>query len=219
MSHARAPIASLAPGVVEVWTVRLDPEGTASERLLAGLSPDEADHARRLGSLGAPWAQAHLALRGILALHLGLTGEQVRLTLGHGGKPELAPPATLRFSLSRTDGLALIAVSGDRAVGIDVERVHEGIDVRAVAAAFLPPGEIAAIELAPESSRRAAFFAAWTRVEARLKLTGEGLTGSPAHETPLMLVRAIPLESGYAASVAAEGGNWTVQRREWTGAV
>jgi phosphopantetheinyl transferase len=39
--------------------------------------------------------------------------------------------------------------------------------VRAVAAAFLP-GEIAAIELAPESSRRAAFFAAWTRVEARL---------------------------------------------------
>ena len=62
-------------------------------------------------------------------------------------------------------------------------------------------------------------FRSWTRVEARLKLTGEGLTGSPAHETPLMLVRAIALEAGYAASVAAEGGNWTVQRREWTGAV
>jgi hypothetical protein len=76
MSHVRAPLATLAPGVVEVWTVHLDPEGTASNACSPRLSPDEADHARRLGSLGAPWAQAHLALRDILALHLGLTARR-----------------------------------------------------------------------------------------------------------------------------------------------
>lgn len=210
----------IAIGDVVVWKVALDPSGVAREPWIATLAEHEVAHARRLGESGAPWAQAHTALRGILGHHLDLDPAAVALRLASGGKPELAVASALRFSMSRTDGLALIAVSCEREVGVDLERVNDDLDVTAVAAAFLPPGEIAAIEMAPSGERRRAFFAAWTRYEARLKLRGTGLGATdPTTPTPLILVRAIPLGEHYAAAVAAEGGNWHVELREWTGTV
>ena len=211
---ARAPLDDAS--VVEVWKVPLDPSGPARDAELAVLAPHEADHAHRLGQAGAPWAQAHAALRSILGRVLGIAPREVPLRLGSGGKPELEGDSPLRFSMSRSDGLALVAVAHGREVGVDLERVNDDLDVTAVAAAFLPPGEIAAIELAPPERRRAAFFAAWTRYEARLKLHGSGL-GAASSDTPspLVLVRAIPLGDRYAASVAAEGGAWHVEMKEW----
>jgi 4'-phosphopantetheinyl transferase len=218
MSESTTRCERIATGAVVVWKVPLDPSGVAREPWLATLDEHEAAHARRLGDAGAPWAQAHTALRGILGLHLRLAPRAVQLRLGSGGKPELAIASPLSFSMSRSDGLALIAVSCERALGVDLERVNDDLDVNAVAAAFLPPGEIAAIEMAPPASRRHAFFAAWTRYEARLKLRGTGLGATDAATpSPLILVRAIPLGDRYAAAVAAEGGSWHVDLREWTG--
>jgi len=220
MSDAPVHCLHLETSTVEVWKVPLDPSGAAREHDLATLTETEIAHARRLGESGAPWAQAHTALRGILGHHLGLAPHAVPLRIGSGGKPELAIPSPLRFSMSRSDGLALVAVACGRELGVDLERVNDDLDVNAVAAAFLPPGEIAAIELAPPESRRQAFFAAWTRYEARLKLRGAGIGSTdPAEHTPLVLVRAIPLGDRHAAAVAAEGGSWHVALREWSGQV
>lgn len=218
MNSTPAHCLHLETGTVEVWKVPLDPSGAARERDLATLDANEVAHARRLGESGAPWAQAHAAMRGILAHHLGLAPHAVPLRIGSGGKPELALASPLRFSMSRSDGLALVAVACARELGVDLERVNDDLDVTAVAAAFLPPGEIAAIELAPPESRRQAFFAAWTRYEARLKLRGSGIGSTdPAATGPLVLVRAIPLGDRYAAALAAEGGSWHVALREWSG--
>lgn len=207
------------PGVVEVWRVALPSGGTPSESDLRVLDDVERARAMRPGPRGAAYARAHSALRTIMGAHLGIDAASVRFLHADGKKPRLAATGALTFSLSHTDGLALIAVSSDREVGVDVERQTEMIDIDTVAAAFLPPAEVAAVAMAPPDVRRRAFFTAWTRHEARLKLRGLGLEASQSSGTEdhiaLVLVRALSVGEGYAAAVAAEGAGWRIELKDF----
>ena len=84
------------------------------------------------------------------------------------GKPVLDQP-TLHVSTATSQGLSVVAVA-DAPVGVDVERVDatrfDGFDDVALA-----PGEVA-----PTPYDRAVL---WTRKEAVLKATGEGLRTDP----------------------------------------
>lgn len=208
-----------APGVVEVWRIVLPVAGTPAEADLRLLDDTERARAMRPGPRGAAYARAHAALRIIIGQHLGLEPARVRILHTEDKKPRLATTSSLTFSLSHTDGLALIAVASDREVGVDVERQTDTIDIDTVAAAFLPPAEVAAVAMAPPEVRRRAFFTAWTRHEARLKLRGRGLDAAQASGTEdsvaLVLVRALAVGDGYAAAVAAEGAGWRIELKEF----
>jgi 4'-phosphopantetheinyl transferase len=65
-------------------------------------------------------------------------------------------------------------------VGVDVEAVDPATDVERFAARFLTAIERVALTQRPAAQRREALFACWTRKEAYLKATGEGLSVSPA---------------------------------------
>jgi hypothetical protein len=52
--------------------------------------------------------------------------------------------------------------------------------------------------------REAAFYAAWTRHEARVKCTGEGLGG--AAPGPAVVAWQLEVDTGYAAAVALDLG-------------
>ena len=122
---------------------------------------------------------ARAALRGILAGYLGESDPQ--LVAAPSGKPGLATaPERLSFNLSHSGGLALIAVApGDVEVGVDVERIRPRRDLARLAARWLPAADATAVVAAPPEEREAAFYAAWTRHEARVKCTGAGLAGPP----------------------------------------
>lgn len=207
-----------APGVVEVWRISLPVGGTPAEADLRVLDETERARAMRPGPRGAAYARAHAALRTIVGTHLGIEPSKVRILHTDDQKPRLAGAGTLSYSLSHTDGLALIALASDREVGIDVERQSEAIDVDTVAAAFLPPADAAAVSMAPPEVRRRAFFTAWTRHEARLKLRGRGLEAARSagaeDSVSLVLVRALNVGEGYAAAVAAEGAGWQVELKD-----
>lgn len=85
------------------------------------------------------------------------------------GKPVLDHP-THHVSTSQSQGLSVVAVCDDGPVGVDVERIDatrfEGFDDVALA-----PGE-----RAHDDRERAVL---WTRKEAVLKATGEGLRTDP----------------------------------------
>jgi len=208
-------------GVVEVWTVALDMEPARRERLLATLDESERERLAHMTVNGPEWALAHGALRTIVAGHLDVAPGSLRFASGPGGSPRLAGVRGLEFSLAHTDGLALVAVASDRRVGVDVERLRDDTDIAAVAREYLPPVDAAAIELSPPEGRRNAFFLAWARHEARLKLRGEGLREQVADERvdsgSLVVVRVVATRPGFAAAVAAEGGSWTVMDREFAG--
>lgn len=210
---------ALLAGVVDVWRIPLAPPAVPLAALLAPLEDGERAHAERMGANGLTWAAARGALRLILADYLGVAAGTLRFAPGSTGKPRLAGADRIEFSVSHSDGLALVAVASDRAVGADIERLRDDVDIEAVSRDFLLAGDAAAVHLVPAEQRREAFFAAWTRHEARLKLQGQPLDA--AAEPPsvpdggLVLTRAVAVAPGFAAAVAAEGGSWTVRVRDF----
>src|SRR5205085_940988 len=97
-------------------------------------------------------------LRLALSRYLHIEPRDVRFrTLVHG-KPELAADETIRFNLSHTDGAAALAVTHDRAVGIDVERVREDVEAIDIAARFFSTREANWLRSQILSKGSAAFF-------------------------------------------------------------
>jgi 4'-phosphopantetheinyl transferase len=91
------------------------------------------------------------------------------------GRPEIAAPRSrLRFNVSHTRGLALVGVTVDRDVGVDVEGVPAEVPLDVVDRCFTP-GERAAVLDAPPRDRPACFAELWTLKEAYAKARGLGL--------------------------------------------
>jgi phosphopantetheinyl transferase len=208
-------VAGPPAGIVDVWCVRLDAPDFPHDALTASLEPQERQRAARMRIGGGHWAAAHGAQRVILASYLGVPAATLRFSAGESGKPRLTDVPGLEFSFARTDGLAVLAVASDREIGADVERENERTDIEFVAREFLAPEEAAALAATPPDQRRSAFFRAWARHEARLKLHGQGLTGVRVECARALhanvIVRPLALPPGFAGAVAAEGGGWTVR--------
>lgn len=210
-------VAGPPAGLVDVWAVRVNDAQFAPERILAALDAGERQHAARLRIGGRAWAAAHGARRVILAGYLGVPAGTLQFCAGESGKPRLVDVTGLEFSFAHTAGLALLAVAGDREVGVDVERENARTDIESVAHEFLPAGVAAALARTPAARRRSAFFTAWVEHEARIKLHGHALTettaGAAAAPHAPVAVRALAVPPGFAAAVAAPGSDWTVRMR------
>jgi 4'-phosphopantetheinyl transferase len=141
----------------------------------------------------------------------------VQLGRGPHGKPylhhpQLVPP--LEFNLAHSRGLVLLALGRGCAVGVDVEALGPLTDVDDLAAAYLAPGERAALQAVVGPARVARFYRFWTRKEAWLKLVGTGIgTGIGTDLTEIDLRRPppgvtlvdLPTLPGYVAALAVAG--------------
>lgn len=226
---------------VHVLSAWLDVPVALRRRLWTFLSPDEQARAERFRFAvhRDRFVVARARLREILGALLGVAPGRLAFGYGARGKPSLARPFAaedLRFNLSHADGLALYAIARRREVGVDVERVRPLPDAEDIAARFFSTQEQAALRSLAAPKREEAFFACWTRKEAYLKATGDGLArpldafdvsvlpGLPAR---LERVEGDPLEAGrwwlaevrpaagYLGAVAVAGGQARVSCREW----
>ncbi|MGE0697622.1 MAG: 4'-phosphopantetheinyl transferase superfamily protein [Hyphomicrobiaceae bacterium] len=135
---------------------------------------------RHGGRVDAARDAARSALRILLAGYVGLDLARAPFRVARGGKPELAPlpDGHLRplFSLAHCDTAAIVALSTDGAVGVDIEAprpVRLADHRRAMlldAARSLAP-----TDALPEGPAEAQFLQGWVRLEALAKATGEGL--------------------------------------------
>jgi phosphopantetheinyl transferase len=119
-------------------------------------------------------------LRRVLAVYLDQEPGQIQLREGEHGKPRLVDrEERIRFNLSHSGGLALVAVSGELEVGVDLERVRP--------------------------KREEAYYWRWACREAHVKCLGSGLLR--ARESPLepAAIEPIDIGTGYAAAVAVAG--------------
>ncbi len=181
---------------VHIWRAALDEAGwPGPEQLPAPERQRAASSLRREAS--RRWVAARWALRRVLASYLDQPAAAIELEEGEHGKPRLHAVG-VAFSLSHSNGLALVAVAEGCEVGIDVEAIEPGRDLVALAERALSSEEAAAVRGASESERPALFYAAWTRHEARLKST-EARDRTP---TDPIAVENLPSQPGYAAAVA-----------------
>lgn len=231
------------PGEVHVWEVDLERPREEVARLESLLPPAEARRAARqpFEARRRDLVLSGVALRSILGGYLEADPAAARFVVDPGGKPRLDPGWTatpLAFNLSHSRGRALVAVTLEREVGVDVERLRRDLPIERLAARFFSPREAAALRSTPESVRPAAFFACWTRKEAFVKATGAGIFRQPLHAFVVSVepgAGPVPLEipghheeagrwrlesldvgPGWAAAVAVEGP-FRVRRFRWDG--
>ncbi|HSB54652.1 MAG TPA: 4'-phosphopantetheinyl transferase superfamily protein [Gemmatimonadales bacterium] len=176
---------SLGPGEIDVLSFAVDlPPPTISE-LAALLADDErarADRFRFDRDRGR-FIAARGLLRTILGHYADREPRELRFEYGPFGKPELQPEpggTRLRFNLSCSEGLGVLGIRRDEAIGIDVERLRALDDAPAISRRMFAAEEHAALMARPEPERSRIFFGYWTRKEAVLKSLGVGLSG-PMH--------------------------------------
>ena len=167
----------LADDEVHAWHCSLDLSESVFAALHDLLDSDEKERAARF-KFSAPRQQfvvSHAFLRILLARYLRKKSGELRFRTSTHGKPELVE-GNLRFNLSHTEGAAVLAVTRNRAVGVDVERIRENLEPLELADRFFSRQEAEWLRAQPESQRTSAFFACWTAKEAYIKACGGGLS-------------------------------------------
>jgi 4'-phosphopantetheinyl transferase len=239
-SWSRGPSPPAFPsGRVDIWRVFLDKSPKASCEASV-LCPDEIARASRFHfeKDRIHFTRCRCALRRILADYLAIAPSEIRFEYLTSGKPQLAAdqnPRALQFNVSHSADIALIAVSSKR-LGVDVEKIRGDVDVDALAERFFSLRERAGLRSLPDHLRVPGFFACWTRKEAFLKATGDGLffpledfsvTTHPDHAPELEEIRGnmeagklwslsdLHVIDGYRAAVALDSSHCSLETYAW----
>lgn len=223
---------------IEVWPIRLRASGAAIRCLRSLLSADEAQRADRF--LHAPSAAAFTVSRAALRLlcgrYLGRTPDRIRFGSGPQGKPHLREGLGLTFNLSHSGDLGLFAFTSGCEIGIDVEGLRPLDDAVQISEDFFADEEREALTTLPADCRAEGFLTCWTRKEAFLKATGDGLIlpldafavtlaprervrllrVPPQHSLAAWQLRDIPVRRGFVAALAYQGAPRAVEVRPET---
>lgn len=172
----------LGNGYVDIWRVKTQIEADQLALYENVLPAAQRSRAARLKILEKrrQYIIAHGLTRRILGRALRVAPEAVEFSRGPKGKPYLGGAFAdrgIQFNMTHTSHLALVAVTRDREVGIDIERIRNNLAWEKLARRYFSPAEVEAFEAQPEASRLRTFFVCWTRKEAVLKAIGTGLGG------------------------------------------
>jgi 4'-phosphopantetheinyl transferase len=217
-------IAALQPRDGEVHMYRillphLPPELSRLEQLLSASETTRAanfrsDHAKMRFIAGRG------VLREILGGYLGIAPGKVQIASAEHGKPYLVEAEKLRFNLSHSGDVLLLAVSTGLEVGVDIEAMDPDKPLLDMARLALSPREQEVLLSLPSADlRTAAFYRFWVRREACLKACGRGFSNPgddfdvSSEEAPLPAVRCnraywhvldIDVPQPYCAALAVE---------------
>lgn len=168
------------------------------QRLRSLLPPTDRTRADRFKRAGAAerWIVSRAALRILLCTRMGCIPEDLEIAVTEHGKPYL-PGSTLHFNLSHSGERALIALSEECEVGVDIER---------------PGRNVRAVERALSDGERATgddLLQLWCRKEAWAKALGGGLGWTPERfdttRADGFALADLPLDGGYRGALAVEG--------------
>ncbi len=193
---------------VQLRCVRLD---VAPEPYDATLSDDERSRAARFrfDRDRRRFVVARGALRELLGRCLATDPGQVRFIYNASGKPELDPEcgSRLRFNVSHSGDLALIAITTDAAVGVDLERIAPQPDGPAIARSMFSAADVDRLNDTPSHLYPQAFLRCWTKKEAYVKARGAGLADAASNldGTPGWSVYTLDPAPGYIGALVVAG--------------
>ncbi len=184
-----SPPPPLVRGEVHLWLFSLDRPASPAEEMIDCLDEEEQHRAARFHFEvhRRRFIAGRSLLRHLLAGYSSIAPRDVRFKTGPQGKPFLdfgliSDVATndgrtpLQFNLSHSEDVALLGVTRDAEIGVDVEAVRAMHDAGDVARDNFSRSEVDAWERLPETLRDDGFFACWSRKEAIVKAMGGGLS-------------------------------------------
>ncbi len=235
--HGRVML-SLRAGEVHTWTALVPP--TLTSDLEATLSDGERSRANRFrfNKHRSAYVFAHAVLRDVLSHYLYCPPRDIEFGESAFGKPFVVDKNNAKvpqFNLSHAGLVVLVAVSGERSVGIDVEEIRPIEEFQLIAKRNFTRLECAYVLGQALENRDRRFFRCWTRKEAYIKAIGKGLSipldsfetllgpGQPvgpstdvvdAHGTKWFL-EDIDAPANYMAALAVEDGIDRLVHLQW----
>jgi 4'-phosphopantetheinyl transferase len=191
----------LASAEVHVWCAWLDAPGADDPAAFALLCAHEQARAAafHFTTDRRRYVASHAMVRRVLAGYLAPASE-LKFIKGPLGKPGLVGEA-LHFNLSHSGPLALLAVSREQAVGVDLEQRWEMPDLAVLEERMFTPAALRRQQLLAPSPRLRGFYRRWTQLEATGKCRGTGLELEKLIPGPEHLVPADPAE-GFTGCLA-----------------
>jgi len=237
---ARCEKIAIAGTDIHVWAFTLGESEAVVEAWREFLSDDEKNRADRFVFRRDKdhWTVARGALRSLLARYCGVDPAALAFRYAPAGKPSIARieadgEEPVMFNLAHSHDRALLALARGREIGVDLERERDDFDPLPIARRFFFGAELAAIQAAAPGMRRDLFFRLWVAKEAVLKANGAGLSraldsfgvsfnsegsiarvrssGSAAALDEALVVRTLPLATGWHGAVAASGDDWRLR--------
>ncbi len=173
-------------GSVHMWLFNLDK--TSGLRTAEGgiFSAEELLRTRRLKNQvdRQRFLNRCFYVRQVLGTLTAAGPKHLRFTRGPHGKPRLVVERSsgnprlrgLRFSISHSENILLMAVAFYRQIGIDIEVVHPELDIRALLFLLSPRYGMNRFGPSPSPFGIASFYHLWTQYEALAKASGRGIT-------------------------------------------
>lgn len=182
-------------GSAEVWYAWVGANVTAVDDLTSRvLSASERERLSqyRNAEAAARFVITRSLVRSVLSHQLALPASEVQIGQTDFGKPVVAD--ALHFNVSHSGDLVLLALSADRAVGIDVERRRAVERVSTLVERWLTSAEQRAVAQRVDDGADLsdAFLQVWSLKEARLKALGVGIANA-AH-ADVDAVPVLPLD-------------------------
>lgn len=211
---ARTLPPALEAGGIHLWAIQTDVPARLRTSLARFLAADELTRAGRLVAAlaGARFVAAHGALRLLLGAYTGAAPGALRLGVTSAGKPFLED-ARLRFSLSHSAGLTLVAFSEGVELGVDVEQRRTVPDAVALATRYFARDEARSLAALPANKQSDAFLRCWTSKEAAMKLTGEGFA-RPLDSIRVSVERTAPPRLLEVVGLPGAVGEWSLHSLE-----
>lgn len=163
-----------------LWQVQ--PLDGPQEPLTALLGDGERQRAARFAvdALARRYRAAHGALRLLVEAQFGIPARQQRYAANAYGKPSLPDAPHIRSNISYSAGQALVALSPEREIGIDIEQVRPIHDAMDLASAYYTDRELEQLGRCTAGEIDHAFLTVWVRKEACCKAVGKGLSIVPS---------------------------------------
>lgn len=222
------------PDEIHIWRFYLDQPAAYRQQVRPFLAADEEARAVRFvfEAHRHAFVVARGALRRILGLYLDCHPAEVAFTYNKHGKPALVPAqnlADLQFNLSHSGRIALLAVTQQHPLGVDVEQWRPDVANDEMAKFTFSEREYQTWLALPMVQQAAGFYSCWTRKEAFIKAHGLGLAldlktfdielhpNKPAQlhafrtnpaEVGQWQLQDIPIDEGYSAAVAVKAHGW-----------
>ncbi len=164
---------------------------------------------------------SHAILRILLSNYLLCAPDKITFEYNEHGKPFLNNP--LQFNLSHSKDYAVVAITLNDPIGVDIEYQQPVDRMDAIVHRFFSAKEIQAYNALSDDQKVSGFYNAWTRKEAFVKAIGKGIFYALDHfdvtldqpakilsikdqEASAWQLQAFDTAPHYAAAVAWKGG-------------
>jgi 4'-phosphopantetheinyl transferase len=211
---------------IDIHVFDMDGAGIDLHRLSALLEDEEHERAKRFNFDRDRWR--YIARRGklreLLSRSIDCSPSRICFARNAFGKPFMKD-TDLRFNMSYSHNIALVAIAHGREVGCDIELRDPHFLSEQVFEAFFSSSEVRALRDLDPVQQVEAFFNYWTRKEAYIKARGCGLSLPlnsfevsfvPGEAAVLRGCDGWSVESfeamkGFQAAVVAEGTDWRLK--------